>query len=638
MPFAVFRRHQKKMLAVVTLLAMFAFVISGVVNPYANRGGARDGNKVVVDLYDKPIYRSDLNELATERSVANRFLAGLGFTNPFGGYSTRELVDALILKHEADRLGIPDSPDFGRAWLTQVFSRATGVPMSKQLFDMAMNGVGTDISGNQVLQAIASQARLVAAQSLGGGRLVTPLDIFQAYRDQNERSSFRLVAIPAANYLDKVGEPPAADVQALYDKYKDVLPDPARDTPGFKVPRKVKLEILTADGPARAKAIQAKLTEADLKAYYDAHKADFAVVGTLPVDLFKGDPKAELTPQIYTPFSAVKDSLAVSLARDRAQEQITEIFDKISKAVDDEADDYQRAVDENAEAKKEGSERTVPVPTPKPLDAVAKQYDLIREVTPMLSNEAAKHYGQIAAASLGSNPAARNEGKFADTVFAPKSPLYESLEFVDADGRRFLARKLEDVPAHVAPLDEVRPEVVAAWRLDKARALAEAAAKELAESVKKNGGKFKDEVVAGRPVKALEGVSKLRTGMPMMGPGGGLQFGRPMPAELPQIPDAGPALRDALFTLKPGDAAVAPDAPKANYYVIALDHRDPATFAGLYGSLGMAFPYLNEALRDASEAERTERIESLRAQAGLKSDWVPQDERDRQSEESRSEG
>ena len=62
------------------------------------------------------------------------------------------------------------------------------------------------------------------------------------------------------------GDPSDAEVKALYEKYKDVLPDPARDTPGFKVPRKVKLEVLTADVPAIAKAIQAKLTEAELKA------------------------------------------------------------------------------------------------------------------------------------------------------------------------------------------------------------------------------------------------------------------------------------------------------------------------------------------------------------------------------------
>ncbi len=85
------------------------------------------------------------------------------------------------------------------------------------------------------------------------------------------------------------------------------------------------------------------------------------------------------------------------------------------------------------------------VPVPPPLDGLAKESGLGHDVTPLLSSEQAKHYGQIAAASQGSNPNARGDGKFADVVFAAKSPLYEALEFVDPDGRRFLARKLDDV-------------------------------------------------------------------------------------------------------------------------------------------------------------------------------------------------
>ena len=172
-----------------------------------------------------------------QRAVANRFLSAFGFGNIFGGYSTREMVDALILKHEADRLGIPDTPEFGRAWLTQMTEHYLGLTMNKPLFERALAGLGPDVGGTQVLQAIASQARLMAAQAVGGGRLVTPLDVYQAYRDQNERSSFRFVSFPAANFLDKAGDPSPAEVQALYDKYKDVLPDPSKDTPGFKIPR-----------------------------------------------------------------------------------------------------------------------------------------------------------------------------------------------------------------------------------------------------------------------------------------------------------------------------------------------------------------------------------------------------------------
>src|SRR5262249_32747292 len=106
-------------------------------------------------------------------------------------------------------------------------------------------------------------------------------------------------------------------------------------------------------------------------------------------------------------------------------------------------------------------------------------------------------------------------------------------------------------------------------------------------------------------------------------------FDRATPAELPQIPDVGEPLRAALFGLKPGEVVVEPDAPKSTYYVAALDRREPATFTGLYGPLGLSLPYFSQAMRDANLAEQKNRIEALRTKAGLKPDWVPPDERDR---------
>jgi len=628
MPFAVFRRHQKKMLAVFAILAMFGFVLSDSLYRFTNQNSARNGNRVIVDLYGKPVYRSDLDRMAELRSVANRFFSLVrGDPSPFGTYTTREMVDALILKHEADRLGIPETSDFGRAWLKQ----QTGGQMNKPIFEMLMRQLGLDVSGEQVLASLASQVRLVEARRLMGGPVVTPLDVYRTYRDQNERSSFRLVSFPAANFLDKVGEPTDAEVASLYDSSKDVLPDPARPTPGFKVPRQVKLEILSIDGAAVAKGIQEGLTEPELRAYYETRKGEFARTGDLPVDLFKDDPTARLTPQLYLPFEEVRDSLAGALARERAQEGISEKFTRIrDQVIDAFADKYNNAVEDNAEARKSGSTTVVPVPRPTSLADVARAEGLTHEITPLLTYDQAKDYGTISRATVGSNPMQPSTIKFADAVFAPKSPLYDGMEFSEVSGRRYLARKLEDVEAHVAPLAEVRPAVVAAWKLDKARGLADAAATAVAATIKAAGGRIKEELVAGRPVIAIDSVTKLRPGMPMPGPG--LQFGQPTPVDLPQVPNAGDDLRETLFGLKPGDVAVAADTPRTTFYVLSLDRRVPSTFAGLYGPTGMPTAYLTDAYRSAILAEDKQRMEALRASAGLKPDWAPPDEKDREDD------
>ena len=63
---------------------------------------------------------------------------------------------------------------------------------------------------------------------------------------------------------------------------------------------------------------------------------------------------------------------------------------------------------------------------------------------------------------------------------------------------------------------------------------------------------------------------------------------------------------------------------------MALDRREPASFNGLYGFAAMPFPYQNDAYRKAIIAEDDRRMAYLRAQAGLKPDWTPPDEKDRQ--------
>src|SRR4051794_14211092 len=121
MPFAVFRRHQKKLLAIFAILAMFGFVLADSL-PRLLSGGYRGGDTdpVVVKLYGKPVHRSDIGAMAAERNRANQFMGELfGFmAGPYFGdvSSTRALVDALILQHEADALKMPRDPEVAREW------------------------------------------------------------------------------------------------------------------------------------------------------------------------------------------------------------------------------------------------------------------------------------------------------------------------------------------------------------------------------------------------------------------------------------------------------------------------------------------------------------------------------------------
>jgi peptidyl-prolyl cis-trans isomerase D len=630
MPFAVFRRHQKKLLAIFAILAMIGFVLADSL-PRLLSGGYAGGNAnpVVVTLYHKAVRMSDLNAMAAERNRANRFLAELsgllfGASGPpvFGDVtSTRALVDALILQHEADALGMPAGPQVARDWLKQV----TNDRMNGELFEALLRGLGNQVGGDQILRDIANQLRLNRVRQLPGAAVVTPLDVFRAYRDQNEGVAVKAASFPLADYAASVPEPSRDEVEQYYARYRDTLPDPTRDTPGFKIPRQIKVEILSIDGAALARSIEAKLTEAELRAYYEKRKSEFIQPTGFPDDIFANDPKAELTPPQPRPFEEMRPYLATSLSEERAGAEIAKRLIRINEEVlSPFADSYHYALDEITEAKKTGEPTTAVLPRFQDLKALAAAEGLAYEITPLLTREQAENYGQIASAEVGLTPFSGGR-KFAVEMFDSKTSLYEPVEFADALQRRFLARKIQDDAPRIPPLDEIRPEVVLAWKLEKARPKAEQAAQEFAAAVKKDGGTIKADHVANRPVIKTEPVTRMQPSLPLS-PERYYSPTAPIPSELPKFPDAGEELRNAYFGLMAGEVAVAANQPRTVYYVLTLDRRVTASFAALYAPNGDYIRYQHEAVTAGSQERDQQWMSLLRERAGLDPKWVPNDE------------
>jgi peptidyl-prolyl cis-trans isomerase D len=618
MPFEVFRRHQRKLLAIFAILAMFGFVVSDSLPKLLNSGNAgRD--QLVVNLFGKPIYRSALNELIEQRSLANMFVSQLNpyvGPRPFGATRDRDVVDALILQREADRLGLPAGSEMGKEYLKQI----TGGAMNRDLFEMLLARLNNRVSGDQLLADIANQVRLAHVRQLLSAPLVTPYDVFQAYRDQNERVAAKLVEIPVEKFLGKVPEPTPEEIASLYEKYKDVLPDPARETPGFKVPRQIQLEILSIDGNALSRGINDRLTDAELRASYESRKAEFQERSELPNDLFAGQP--ELTPPIVRPFGDVRNQLAIALAEEKAQAEIGEKFAKIK----DEVlipfyEEYASAQEEMEEARKLGTPSKKSLPAPIDLRALAQREGLNYESTPLLAREQAEQFGQISGAEVGISRLSGGR-KFADEFFDPKKALYEPEELTDLLGTRFLVRKIKDVAPHIPALELVRPDVSLAWKVAKARPLAEKAAQELAERLKKKPDSLKENTIEGYRVVSVPAIARLQTNFLASR----FESGTPEETPIPDVSYPGESLRKAYFDLQPGSVAVATNQPNTIYYVMVPERREPATFAALYAPNGDDLRYKNSASQQARRQLDEQWMGWLRKQAGLDSGWIPPDE------------
>lgn len=631
MPFAVFRRHQKKLLTVLGVLAMGAFVLSDSVPRYLGSStGGRD--QKVVDLYGQTVYQSHLNDIARQRSRANAFMAGMApflarDGNFFGGLKQRDLVDALILQHEADRLGMPVSSDLGREWLDELAKSLRG-RMTDALWSTLYSRFANDVSEDQLLADIANQVRLRKVRYLLGSPVVTPYDVFRAYRDENERVSAKVADVAVESFLAQVPEPTATEIQAYFDQYKNTLPDPASETPGFKVPRQLQFEILGLDGNALARSIREKLTDAELHPYYENHKAEFEVPSELPKDLFAEQPN--LTPAALQSFADVRGILAPRLADEKAQAEIQDKFDEIkNNAILPFVDQYLAALDEQEETKKQANAPKMTLPTPADLKSVADQDGLSYKKTELLSREEAEKLGQVSTAEVGLTPLSGGR-KFVDEMFDTKTGIFEPVELTDVLGIRYLVRKIKDEAPHVPPLDQARPQVIHAWKLAKARPLAEKAAQELAAQVKEGKELLKEPKVQTYRVFSVPPITRTQTSLM---PTSLYELPPVVETSIPDVPLAGDSFRDAYFGLQPGVPTVAPNEPKTNYFVMTLDRREPATFAKLYAPYGDERRYRSLAFEEAAKQQSEHWMDLLRQQAGLKPDWVPPDEASKDKEQ-----
>ncbi len=167
----------------------------------------------------------------------------------------RDLIEFMLWEKKADQLGIRFTRDDVKRLLQIEF---TGYFRDDVPVRRAMQGT-RGFSMEAVLDALAAEFRVRAAQTavlghasrLGGDapRFVTPYEVFEYYREQCSPAIYEVIAVPALAFLDQVaGEPSESEISALYNKHADDEPDPSKERPGFKEPRKIAISYFGVTG------------------------------------------------------------------------------------------------------------------------------------------------------------------------------------------------------------------------------------------------------------------------------------------------------------------------------------------------------------------------------------------------------
>ncbi|QDV77846.1 hypothetical protein [Botrimarina mediterranea] len=284
-------------------------------------------------------------------------------------------------------------------------------------------------------------------------------------------------------------------------------------------------------------------------------------------------PEADDT-NLYQPLDEVKEEIRRRLAIDLAVQRITEKMNRIKRELDDAfyayEDELLRVDEKNANAKKPA------VPSKltdlKPL-AEAEQLELIE-----VDQASRMELRETPVGGSFTIDAATNSAipLWYTAFLSEELPLYQPLLTRDPEGNNYLTLVTERYPGVTPKLEDVREQVVAAWKRQKAAELALKKAEELAKQASDKGGSLTDffaamenPPVASDDIKETDAFAYLTIGR--IAPNSRqvpLQMSQPEP-----LVAAGPELLQGVFELKPGQVGAELNHDHSLAYVLRIAER-----------------------------------------------------------------
>jgi hypothetical protein len=293
-PFKVFRKHQKIVLAGLTLMAMIGFGLGDIFQKMGRLGGSAQGSTNVVDTNIGGISQVEMHNLIYRRGNVQRFLAlawqrsheDLKQKEPFlyhfgpqatlrrygfGGTSRPELLFMWLHRHEARQMGVVVTD----RQIEDYIALATDRRLTSRMFAEIVDELRT--SPKQLYEAFRDELQASTAYRMKSPPdLPSPEKYWEYYRQLKTRQSIEVASLPIGDFAATVPDPTEAQIVALFEKHKADF-EMARNgefKPGFRQPQKVKLHYLTLNPSAMEDALRAMpaVTDKEIEEYYERNK------------------------------------------------------------------------------------------------------------------------------------------------------------------------------------------------------------------------------------------------------------------------------------------------------------------------------------------------------------------------------
>ncbi len=297
-PFKIFRKHQRVVLAGLTLMAMIGFGLGDTLMKMVGRTGGSQAAKNVVETNIGSLSQVAMRQLVIHRRMVHRFVAAAyqgshpdmaksPFFGQFIGMIVRqfgfgETSQAAVLyswihRHEAQKMGIVVSD----SQIQDYIERFTERKLSTETFATILEEL--QISPRELFDIFRDELQADIAQKMKfPAPLPSPEKYWEYYQQLNTRQKIVVAALPVNEFLEQVPEPSDAKIQALFDKKKAEFESAFNGEykPGFRQPQKVKLQyLLMSYSEVKEKVLAGSpITSEDVDTYYERNKdTDFSL-------------------------------------------------------------------------------------------------------------------------------------------------------------------------------------------------------------------------------------------------------------------------------------------------------------------------------------------------------------------------
>jgi hypothetical protein len=315
-----FRKNQKAFLAVFGVLIIFVFTVGSIILEYMSVSGQQSTEAEPVVTWKRgTITEREMQDMLGAHNLAVESLSRVASAAmqrgamPYGfdvnvqqgaigiprSVDEPTVMQIALLADKAKSLGMTVSDEA----VKQFLYRLGGDQLKDGDIKIALHeALGDRMTEQQFFDQMKTELLAQHMRFLGRTGVVRPVqalapaEAYTYFERVTRQAQIESLPVKVADFVDQVTtQPSEKELLALYEKYKEFVPNPAFPEPGFRVPRKIAVQYVKADFEKLLTEEQAKITDEQIQAEYDRRIAagEFKKPELAPVEPTTEEPKTD---------------------------------------------------------------------------------------------------------------------------------------------------------------------------------------------------------------------------------------------------------------------------------------------------------------------------------------------------------